>query len=400
VDGASKTPRPGMHVLVEGGRIREVSDRPLKLATARVVSLNGRTLMPGLIDCHVHVLGTTPGSGPQAMLPGSLVLARSLQIMRGMLMRGFTTVRDAAGADHGLKVAIEEGLIVAPNIIICGKALSQTNGHGDTRGRYDDRDPSFFLTRMGAFSRICDGVEEVRAAAREEIKGGAEFIKIMGNGGVASPTDPISSLQFSREEIRAIVEEARNAQTYVAAHLYTDESIRRAVECGVHSIEHANLVSEDTANLMRQRGSVACPTLVAFETYLIEGHKHGLSALARAKTEEVMANGLRSLEILRAAGITMGYGSDLGGWMHPFQSEEFLIRSRVLPVHEVIRAATLDAAKLLGKEGEIGCIQPGARADLIAVDGNPLVDISLLTEQGRHLCAIMIGGNFAKNEIN
>jgi len=309
-------------------------------------------------------------------------------------------VRDAAGADLGLKLAIEEGLIVAPNIIICGKALSQTNGHGDTRGRYDNRDASFFLTRMGAFSRICDGVDEVRAAAREEIKAGADFIKIMGNGGVASPTDPISSLQFSLEEIRAIVEEARNAQTYVAAHLYTDESIRRAVQCGVHSIEHANLVSDETAKLMRQQGAVACPTLVAFETYLKEGHKHGLSAQARAKTEEVMANGLHSLEILRAAGITMGYGSDLGGWMHPFQSEEFLIRARVLPVHDVICAATLDAAKLLGKEGEIGCIEPGARADMIVVDGNPLNDISLLTEQGKHLRAIMIGGDFAKNEMN
>jgi imidazolonepropionase-like amidohydrolase len=400
VDGSSDIPHEGMHVLAEAGVIREVSDRPIRASAARTVDLAGKTLMPGLIDAHVHVLATTPKLGENGMLPNTLVLARAFRLMQAMLMRGFTTVRDAAGADYGLKQAAEEGLVLSPRLVICGKCLSQTGGHGDHRGRYDTRSAEFYLTRIGAFGRICNGVSEVRRAAREELKAGADFIKIAANGGIASPTDPITQIQYSRDEVAAVVEEAANAQTYVAAHVYSDEAIRHVVECGVQSIEHCNLVSESTAALMAGRGAIACPTLVAFEVLNDHGAQHGITEEALEKVNAVRANGLRSLEILRNTGVTMAYGSDLGGWMQPYQSDEFTIRGRVLPAHEVIRAATVNAAKLLRREGEIGCIVPGARADLIVVDGNPLKDLSLLGGQGRHMPAIMQGGGFVKNEIN
>jgi imidazolonepropionase-like amidohydrolase len=399
VDGSTDRPIEGVHVLVEGGRIREVSHRPIAGGSATVIDLAGRTLMPGLIDAHVHVIATTADLGRNAMLPDSLVTARSLAILSGMLRRGFTTVRDLGGCDVGLQQAVEEGAIEGPRLVICGKALSQTGGHTDFRGRYDDRDRTYFGRKLGSLGRLCDGVDEVRRAAREEIKAGAQFIKIMANGGVASPTDPIAFLGFSRDEIAAAVEEARMAQTYVAAHLYTDEAIRRAIDLGVHSVEHCNLVQPETARRMRELGAIAVPTLVTYEALKDEGASLGLPAESVAKIDDVRLAGLRSLEILREAGAVMAYGSDLLGPMHRHQSEEFVIRGRVLPAHEVIRSATLDAALLLRMEGEIGCVREGARADLIVVDGDPLKDLALLTRQGRHMPLIMRDGRPIKNEM-
>jgi imidazolonepropionase-like amidohydrolase len=185
--------------------------------------------------------------------------------MRSMLMRGFTTVRDVGGADLGLKIAVEEGHFEGPRLVICGKALSQTGGHTDYRGPFDERDSQYYTRRLGAMGRLCDGLDEVRRACRQEIKAGAEFIKIMANGGVSSPSDPIDFLSFSTSEMEAVVEEARNAQTYVSAHLYTDDAIRRAVKAGVRSLEHCNLITPETAGFAAKSGAIACPTLVTYE---------------------------------------------------------------------------------------------------------------------------------------
>jgi imidazolonepropionase-like amidohydrolase len=355
--------------------------------------------MPGLIDCHVHVVATVADLGANALLPDALVAFRSAAIMQGMLMRGFTTVRDLGGASLALVQAIEEGLIEAPRLVICGKAISQTGGHADLRGPVDERDFGYQARRLGALGRIADGVPACRAAARDEIRRGATFIKIMANGGVASPTDPIAFLGFSREETLAFVEEAEAAQTYVAAHLYTDAAIRRAVECGVRSVEHANLIRPKTARLMKERGAIACPTLVTYEKLKSEGASLGLPAASIAKIDDVRLAGLESLEIMRKAGVTMAYGTDLLGPMHRHQSEEFVIRGRVLPPIEVIRSATSDAARLLRMEGLIGTLAPGAHADLVVVDGDPLKDLSLLTGQGARMPAIMKGGRFVKDSL-
>jgi imidazolonepropionase-like amidohydrolase len=389
----------GHELLVEGDRVKELSDKPIKAAKANVVNCGKRTLMPGLIDCHVHVIAVMVNIGQNAQLPDATVAYRAARVMKGMLDRGFTTVRDLGGATYPLVEAQEQGLIEAPRLVIPGKALSQTGGHGDSRSRYDQRDPATWNFKLGSLGRLVDGVDEVRRACREELKQGAHFIKIMANGGVASPNDPIHFLGFSREEIVASVEEAKNAGTYVAAHLYTDEAIQRAVECGVHSLEHCNLIQAKTAKFAAGKGAIACPTLVTYEYLKSEGASLGLAPESVAKVDTVRLAGMKSLEIMQKAGLTMAYGSDLLGEMHRHQSEEFVIRGRVLPAIEVIRSTSVHAAKLLRKEGELGTVKAGAFADIVLVDGNPLKDLSLLTKQGAHLALIMQGGRFHKSAL-
>jgi imidazolonepropionase-like amidohydrolase len=388
----------GFEVLVENDRIKEISDRPIASAGAMRIELAGRTLMPGLIDCHVHVVAALVDLAANATAPSSLATARAARILRELLMRGFTTVRDAGGADHGLVRAIEEGLIDGPRLVISGKALSQTGGHGDTRPRSDDREMTF-SARVGAISRLADGVDGVRRAAREEIKAGARFVKIMANGGVASPNDPIHALGFSRDEIRAAVEEAENAGLYVAAHLYTDEAIARAVDCGVHSLEHCNLITPETARRAAAAGAVAAPTLVTYEALAEEGKAFGLSPESVAKIETVRKGGMGSLSIMREAGLPMAFGSDLLGQLQRHHCREWEIRARVLPVADIIRSATLVGAKLCGLEGQVGAIVPGAYADLLIVEGDPYRDVSLLQHDGAHMPTIMKGGIFFKTML-
>jgi imidazolonepropionase-like amidohydrolase len=397
-DGFAEESRPGVSVLVEGEVIREVSDRRITSGATRV-ELGGRTLMPGLIDAHVHVVASLANIAANAMLPDAVVAFRAGKLMHEMLMRGFTTVRDLGGATLGLRMAWEEGLITGSRLSMCGKALSQTGGHCDFRGRADTRDFSFFAARLGSLGRLVDGVDEVRRAAREEIKGGADYIKLMANGGVASPSDPIAFFGFSESELRAAVEEAEMAQTYVAAHLYTDAAIARAVRCGVLSLEHCNLITEATAREAAAAGAIACPTLVTYQALKEEGASLGLGPESVAKIDDVRLAGLESLERMHKAGLMMAFGTDLLGPMHRRQSEEFLIRREVLPAAEILRSATSVAAKLLRQEGRLGVVAPGALADLIVVEGDPLADLALLTEQGAHLPMIMQGGRFVKNTL-
>jgi imidazolonepropionase-like amidohydrolase len=396
VDGTAPEPTDPMTVVLENDRIREVSSHPVPNRGADVIDLRGHFLMPGLIDCHVHIVAVVASLGLNATLPDSLVMARSIKLQREMLMRGFTTVRDVGGADHGQVVASNEGTVLGPRLIIAGKALSQTGGHCDFRGRFNNH-PNVFETRLGALGRLCDGVAEVRRAAREEIKAGASFVKIMANGGVASPTDPIHFMGFSREEITAAVEEAGNAGTYVSAHLYTDVAIRRAVECGVHSLEHCNLIQPETAEFAAGQGAFAVPTLVTYDKLSEEGEALGIGPESVAKIDDVRLAGLRSLEIMHAANLPMAYGTDLLGPMHRHQSEEFVIRGKLLPTRTVIASATHIAAKLCRMEGQIGAVTPGAFADLIVIDGDPLRDLSLLTGQGKHMPLIFARGQMVKD---
>ena len=398
LDGTRSERREDHHVLVEDGLIREVSDRPIKSAAAEIVDLEGRTLMPGLIDAHVHVIAVDQALAQLSERPVSLVTLQAARVLEGMLARGFTTVRDAGGADAGLAQAVEDGLVRGPRIFPSGQALSQTGGHGDLRPR--TRSVSVVACACCAggagLARIADGVSECRRAARDELRKGATQIKIMASGGVASPYDPVWNLQYSEEEVRAIVEEARAWRTYVMAHAYTPEAIRRSVDFGVRSIEHGNLIDEATADHVAAADVFVVPTLVTFDALHRFGKELGFPQVSLAKLGDVREAGLRSLEILQAAGVRIGFGTDLLGPMHRHQSREFAIRAEAMAPFDIIRSATIVNADLLNRSGEIGVVAPGARADLIVVDGDPLAEISLLDGQGEHLSHIMKDGVFCK----
>ncbi|MEW5881338.1 MAG: amidohydrolase family protein [Pseudomonadota bacterium] len=386
-------------VRVDGAIIAEVSAQPIVAAGARRIDARGKVLMPGLIDCHVHCLASLVNLGRMAQMPNVLAALRAVPLLRGMIDRGFTTVRDAGGADFSLAEATRTGLIAGPRIFPSGKGLSQTGGHGDFRERRDTLDPCACTSRIGAIARIADGIDAVRRAAREEIQKGATQIKIMASGGVASPNDPIHFLGYSEDEIRAIVEEASNADTYVMAHAYTPRAIVRAVRCGVRTIEHGNLVDADAARVMADLGAIAVPTLVTYEALAAEGATLGFPPEAVAKIEAVRVNGLRSLEIFAHAGVRMAYGSDLLGESQRLQSDEFALRARVLGAAEAVRAATLHGAHVLRMDGRLGVVAPGAVADLLLVDGNPLENVDILRGQGDRLSLIMKEGRIHKDLV-
>nr|WP_321524109.1 amidohydrolase family protein [uncultured Cohaesibacter sp.] len=395
VDGTSPEPSCTVDIAIKDGKFVDVA-ADVTFDADETLDLKGAIVMPGLIDCHVHVIATTANLGQNAELPNAWVALQSARIMKNMLMRGFTTVRDLGGADRGLQMATEASLIDAPRLVICGKALSQSGGHTDYRGAYHNRDVSYYPDKLGALGRVCDGVPAVLQAAREELKNGAQFIKIMADGGVSSPSDPVGYLVFSVDEIKAAVEVAKGFGSYVAAHLYDDAAIVRALDCGVECIEHGNLMSDDTMARIAREGQVVVPTNITFDYLAKEGAQFGLPPESVAKIEDVREAGLERLAKMHKAGIVMGYGTDLLGGMHPQQSGEFELRGRYLPSDAVIRSATIDAAKVLRMEGQIGTIAPGAFADLIVVDGNPLDDLGLLADQGAHMPLILQNGAIKK----
>jgi len=381
-------------IVIDGDTIREVTREPVSLPDAQTIDMGGRTVMPGMIDCHAHVIASVAHLGNNSRLPNTFAVLRAVPILQGMLNRGFTTVRDAGGADYALSKAIEEGVIAGPRLFVAGKALSQTGGHGDFRERFDnsDPDPCGCNRNLGAIGRIVDGVDDVRKAVREEMRAGAHHIKIMASGGVASPTDPIGNLQFSVDEIKAIVEEAQSHQTYVMAHAYTAKAISRVVELGIRTIEHGNLIDDATAELMARHGAYAVPTLVTYDAMSKVGAKAGIGESTLVKNEAVRIQGLRALEILKRHGVKIGLGSDLLGDMHEFQSDELSIRAEIVGAFETICQATAIGAEIVGMEGRLGVVAANATADLLVVDGDPTQNIHLLTGQGERIAAVMKAG--------
>jgi len=398
VDGSGPEPAGPVDVLVENGMVTEVSETRIKAANAVEYDLVGRAIMPGFIDLHVHPFLTDMNLMKLEDMPVSLVTAQASVVLNRLLDRGFTTIRDAAGGDWGLKQAVDDGLIAGPRLFISGRALSQTGGHGDFRRRTDDSVMCSCSSALHLTSRIADGVDQVRHAVRDELRKGADQIKIMVSGGVSSPFDPLEGCQFSMSEIEAAVDEATRAGTYVLAHAYSAEAITRALNGGVRTIEHANLIDKSAAELAAKLQAFVVPTLVAYEAQAKHAANAGYSNAMLDKLDKVRDFGLRSLEICKAAGVKMGFGTDIIGDQE-MHAQEFLLRAEVLPVHEVIASATRIGAEVLRREGQLGVIAPGAIADILVVDGNPLEDISLLAGHGENLLAIMKDGRFHKNRL-
>ena len=399
-DGKHDELVPGQNILVVDGVIAEVSEKPISATGADVIDVGGRALLPGLIDAHVHVFAISLAASRNETVPLTLMTARAVPRIKAMLDRGFTTVRDVAGGDVGIRDAVEQGFIQGPRLFVGGPGLTETGGHGDHRRRTDSRyDIDYNANAFVFFSRIVDGPEDMRRVVRNELRKGADHIKVMASGGVGSPSDPLEAVQFSKEELEICSREARARGKYVCAHTYTSEAIRHAVGAGIRTVEHANFIDSATATFVAERDAFVVPTLVCYEVTAQHGTHLGLTPFVMDKLDMVNKAGIAMLDICAGAGARMGFGTDLMGEMEYAQSYEFTIRGRAEKPADILRSATLVNAEILQQTGRLGVIAPGALADMIVCDGDPLKDITLLSEPEKNLRMIMQGGRLHRNDL-
>ncbi|MGH9643602.1 MAG: amidohydrolase family protein [Terriglobales bacterium] len=394
-DGVHRDVADGQFVLIEGNTIREVSDRPIQSQTAERIGCTGQTLMPGLIDNHVHIyLESLHLAPPEPPITYRAQYAH--KFLRHALSCGFTCVRDVGGGDHGMAMALRDGFLEGPRFYYGGLCLTQTGGHGDERPTSQPTDYCGCGGERNVFAVRADGVDECIKAAREELRKGASHIKIMASGGVLSPNDPLERCQYSEGEIRAIVEECARRGAYVCAHCHPAEAIRRCAEYGVRSIEHGTLIDEPTAAYVASTGTYIVPTLSVVFALTEDGERVGIPEAARKKLNKVHEHALAGLEIMKRAGVKMGFGTDLLGEHHTRRGTEFSLRAEVLTPFEILHSATAVNAEILQMTGRLGVIKPGALADILVVQGDPLEHLGLLAEGPQHLSHIMLDGRFVK----
>lgn len=397
LNAAANGYREDCHVVIEDDRIIGIDDGPARSASAEVIDVRGRVLLPGLIDVHTHPRLSSASAAQILAHPPSYTTAHAARMLRHALDCGFTTLRDVGGGDHGLAKALEDGVIPGPRLFYAGRTLSMTGGHGDMRTPDDGVEPCL-CHLMNPIAHIVDGPDAVRKAAREELRMGAHCIKIMLSGGVLSPTDPIWMEQFTDAEVTAAVEEAGRWRAYVAAHAHTADAVSRAARLGVRTVEHATLISAEAASELREAGGFAVPTLSVVMALLEKGDMLGLPPTVRDKSRELAHLAMKGLETAWQAGVPLGFGTDLPGDVYDMQAREFLYRREVQPPAAILASATIIGADILMRP-DLGRIAVGAIADLLVVDGDPLADISILAEDGRRLAAIMKSGRFHKRDL-
>ncbi|MCP5025388.1 MAG: amidohydrolase family protein [Actinomycetia bacterium] len=386
------------HVTIENDRIVEVSETPPTVDADRTVDARGRFVLPGFIDAHVHHVITTMDFPRLMRLSATELALGAAHLAEATVLRGFTTVRDTGGDVAGLIRAIDSGLCDGPRIVSAGRALSQTGGHGDF-------DPGADTGLCGCqvhsnyLSHVADGPDAVRKAARIELRGGAGFIKIMSSGGVASPTDPFDSIQYTAEEIRAVTIETDHRQTYTTSHAYQPEAISLAIENGVRCIEHGNLIDETIAARMAELDVTMVPTLITYRALADMGPKVGLPVRNQEKNQGVFEQGQRSIEIARKAGVELGLGTDLLGEAQPWQNRELAIRSELETAEQVLDSLYRVNARLCRLEGHIGVITEGAAADVLVASADPLAELAAFADPDAVLDTVISRGRIMVDRL-
>jgi imidazolonepropionase-like amidohydrolase len=399
LDGLDELQR-GFNVLVRDGRIAALSTRPIAAGEARVIDVAGRTLMPGLIDAHAHITGLslTPKNIAN---PAEDIAIASANYLRNCLMDGYTTIREAGGANHATARLLADGQIVGPRLYYSGRALTQTGGGADFRTPDEETDPCGHVGPFSVMSVIADGVDAIRKAAREELRRGATQIKLFASGGVVFPAEGHATrYEFSDAELRAAVEEAEARDTYVMAHVYTDEGVRRCLAAGVRSIEHANFVSEQTVAMMTEHGAFYVPTFISLVQRVESAAETHLPQVIVDNLERTIARGRQVYGWARKHRVPIGFGTDLWGPdAQKSQLREFEMRRDLDTPAAILRSATAVNAELLMEKGKLGVIAEGAHADLLVVEGDPLADVDVMTRPETNLKLIMKGGAIHKNEL-
>ncbi|CZG93673.1 amidohydrolase family protein [Legionella pneumophila serogroup 1] len=399
--GESTEIQKNFDVMVQNDLISQVSQTPLQpLEGMRVIDVKGKTLMPGLIDAHAHVTGLTLSPKNIFYSEAEIFLAAATYL-KNSLFYGFTTLREAGGADFRIAQLLDNKSIPGPRLFYSGRALTQTGGGADFRKPNEQIDPCGHVGSFSTMSVIADGVDEVRKAAREELRKGATQLKVFASGGVVFPSLSNPTLyEYSEEELSTIVEEARARNTYVMAHAYSDESVRKCIKSGVRSIEHANFVSEPTVELMSESGVFYDPTFISLAQRIESAEQNRLSEAIVANLKNTIEKGKKVYEYALKYKIPIAFGTDLWGpEAQRDQLREFEMRKELDSAANIIRSATLVNAELLMQKGKLGVISAGAYADLLVVDGNPLVNLNVLLRPDENLKLIMKDGVIYKNEL-
>ena len=393
--------QPGCDVLVKGNHIATVSSAPIHSPGAMVIDVAGKTLMPGLIDAHAHITGLNL-SPRNISYPISEIALTCATYLKSSLLDGFTSIREAGGADHSIARLLAEGKIVGPRLFYSGRALTQTGGGADFRTPNELIDPCGHVSPFSVMSVIADGIDEVRKAAREELRKGAAQIKLFASGGVVFPSEAHATLyEYSEPELRAIVEEATARGTYVMAHVYTDEGIRRCLNAGVRSIEHGNFASEETIAMMSECGAFLDPTFISLVQRIESASENHLSEAIVDNLRRTVARGKQVYRWARQYNVPIAFGTDLWGpEAQKSQLREFEIRMELDAADKIIRSATVTNAALLMQEGKLGTIAPDAYADLLVVDGDPLTDARVMLDPEKNLKLIMKDGIIHKNAFS
>lgn len=394
IDGSGAPPVANAVIVVRGDRIEAVGPAASVTipAGARVIDLPGHTLLPGLIDCHVHITGMPGDGGDTAELKETDAHKAIYGVVnaRITLEAGFTTVRDVGAGSYAtvaLREQIDKGLVPGPRLVVATRGLGITGGHGDINGWSPELD-------LPGTAEIADGVEELRKAVRRQVKFGADFIKVVASGGVLSSGDAPSAVQYTFEELRTVVEEAAHSGRKVAAHAHGAASIVDASRAGVASIEHGSLVDEAGIRAMKEHGTYMVPTLYTLDFIVDEGAAHGVPEYGIAKARAMRQAQRENLRRAWQAGVKFAYGTDAAVFPHGRNGRDFdiLVRQLGVPPLEAIRMATSSAADLLGLADRVGTLKGGHLADLVAVEGNPLDDVRRL----EHVAFVMKGGQVFK----
>jgi imidazolonepropionase-like amidohydrolase len=390
--------RGGVTVLIEDGRVaaRGARDQVHVPAGAVIVDAGDLTLLPGLIDLHVHlcVSGRSFDLGERLLTPQSLLLMSAVPACRATLEAGFTTVRDAGGTPHGVRLAVERGYFPGPRMALAIQILSQTGGHNDPRfpcGMEMPLGPTLDVPES-----VVDGVDEMRLRVRQLIRAGADWIKLCTSGGVLSPGDAPHHASFSLDEIRTAVEEAAVQGRPVMAHAQANAGIKNALRGGVKTIEHGIWLDGDAIELMLDGGRLLVPTLVAPLWVVRHADAGRMPAYAAEKGRAVIEDHRCSVKQAIEAGVKVAFGTDSGVGPHGTNNEEFrLLNELGLPPLECIRSATTVAADTLGWTGRVGCLEEGAFGDLIGVAGDPLDDVGALADAA-HVQLVVKGGEVVR----
>jgi imidazolonepropionase-like amidohydrolase len=393
--------QPSFDVLVKDNHIHSVSSTPINCRDATVIDVGGRTLMPGLIDAHAHITGLSL-SPKNVSYPASNIAVAAANYLRNSLMDGFTTIREAGGADYSIARLLAQGEIVGPRLFYSGRALTQTGGGADFRTPYELTDPCGHISPFSVMSVIADGVDELRRAAREELRRGASQIKLFASGGVVFPSEAHATLyEYSEAELSAAVEEAASRSTYVMAHVYTDAGIRRCLKAGVRSIEHANFAREETVAMIAEAGAFFDPTFISLAQRIESASETRLSSSIVDNLTHTISCGQQVYRWAKKYDVPIAFGTDLWGpEAQKSQVREFEMRMNLDSPTNIIRSATTTNAELLMHKGELGTIAPGAYADLLVVDGDPLTDLRVMLDPRNNLKLIMKDGVIYKNELS